>query len=196
MTAPAKINFKIYQGSTFSEVLRWESGEKVYKPITGITKSAPVVITAVAHAVPIDWRVRFTNILGMTDLNSTENYNLVTGTTTDTITINTINALSYKDYISGGIVEYNKPVDLTGFTARMQIRSDITSSTVLKELTTENAGITINNTLKTIILNISATDTATFTFSSAVYSLEMVSSAGIVTPFTAGTVSLIKEVTR
>ena len=29
MTSPVKLNFKVYQGSTFKEVLRWESSTKV-----------------------------------------------------------------------------------------------------------------------------------------------------------------------
>ena len=53
MATPAKINFKVYQGSTFLEVLRWESALKAYRNITNITKSAPVVITSAAHAIPV-----------------------------------------------------------------------------------------------------------------------------------------------
>ena len=58
MTAPVKTNFKIYQGSTFTEVLRWESYTKVYKTITNITKTAPVVITAIGHGMPVGWRAK------------------------------------------------------------------------------------------------------------------------------------------
>ena len=196
MSAPAKLNFKIYQGSTFSEILRWESSVKVYKPITAITKSAPLVVTAVAHGVPLEWRVKFTNIAGMTDLNSTETYHLVTSKTADTITINNINSLGFKDYISGGIVEYNTPTDMTGYTARMQLRPKLDSSTIIEELTTENGKIVIDNVNKTIKLLISATDTAAYTFSTAVYSLEVISSGGQVIPFANGVISLVKEVTR
>lgn len=196
MTTPAKINFKIYQGSTFSEVLRWESSLKSYKTITGIAQAAPVVITSAAHGIPPNWRVRVTNVLGMTDINSTENYQIVTQTTTDTVTINSINSLNYRAYISGGILEFNQPVDLTGFTARMQIRSDIDSTAVIAELTTANSGIVIDNTQKTITLLISATNTTLFSFTTAVYDLELVSSGDQVTPFCGGIITLVKEVTR
>lgn len=196
MTTPAKINFKIYQGSTFAEVLRWESSTKTYIPITAIDKSAPLVVTAPAHGVPPEWRVKFTNIVGMTDLNSNDNYYQVTSVTTDTLTINSVNSLGFKAYTSGGIVEYNTPINLAGYTARMQLRSNLSSPDVITELTTENGGIVINNTTKTITLNISATDTGAFTFSSAVYSLELISSGGQVTPFCSGTFTLTKEVTR
>jgi repressor of nif and glnA expression len=196
MTTPAKINFKVYQGSTFSEVLRWESPVIVYKPITAITQAAPVVITATAHGAPVNWRVKLTNILGMTDLNSNDTYQVVTDTSSNTITINAINSLNYKAYISGGIVQYNQPVNLTGFTARMQIRSDIDSQTVLAELTTANGGIVLDNTAKTITLTIPATVTAAFTFTTAVYDLELISSGLQVTQFCGGILTLYKEVTR
>jgi hypothetical protein len=196
MSTPAKINFKLYQGSTFSEVLRWESSLKTYVPITGISKSAPIVITAPAHGVPVEWRVKFTNILGMTELNSNDAYYQATSVTSDTITINEINSLGFKSYTSGGVVEYNTPINLTGFTARMQVRSKIDSTTVIVELTTENGYIVIDNTTKTITLNIPATVTAAFTFATAVYSLEILSGGGKVTPFCEGTITLVKEVTR
>lgn len=196
MSTPAKINFKLYQGSTFNEVLRWESSLKTYVPITSITKSAPLVVTAPAHGVPVDWRVKFTSILGMTELNSDDTYYTATSVTATTITVNAINSLGFKAYTSGGVVEYNTPVDLTGFTARMQIRSKIDSDTVIQELTTENGYIIINNTNKTITLSLPASITSGFTFSSVVYSLEMVSSGGQVTPFCNGTITLVKEVTR
>lgn len=196
MSAPAKLNFKIYQGATFNEVLRWESSVKVYAPITDITKSAPLVVTAPAHGVPVEWRVKFTNIAGMTDLNSDSTYHQVSATTSDTLTINSLNSLGFKAYTTGGVIEYNKPVDMSGYTARMQIRAKLDSPDTILELTTENSGIIINNTTKTVTLNISAAVTADLTFSTAVYSLEMVSSGGQVTPFVGGNLTLVKEVTR
>jgi len=196
MSAPAKLNFKIYQGSTFTEVLRWESAVKVYAPITGITKSAPLVVTAPAHGIPVEWRVKFTNIAGMTDLNSDSTYHQVSSVTTDTITINSVNSLGFKSYTTGGVVEYNKPVDMADYTARMQIRAKVDSPDIILELTTENSGIVIDNIKKTVTLNIPAITTAGFTFSTAVYSLEMVSSGGQVTPFVGGNLTLVKEVTR
>ena len=193
---PAKINFKLYQGSTFLENLRWESSTKVYKPITAISKSAPCVITSTAHGVPNGWRVRVTNVTGMTELNSSDIYHQALASTANTIELNAVNSLGYKEYISGGVVEYNQPVDLAGFTARMQLREKLDSATVIVELTTENGGIVVDNTTKVISLQIPAAATALYTFNSAVYSLEMVSGGGQVTPFASGTITLVKEVTR
>lgn len=192
---PSKINFKLYQGSTFSEVLRWESSKKKYKTITGISNAAPCVVTSTAHGIPEGWRVKITNVAGMTDINSTENYNIATFLTSSTIELNAINSVGYKTYTSGGILEYNEPVDLTGYTARMQLRAKLDDTVVLHSMTTENGGISIDAVNSTITLNITATNTALFTFTSAVYSLELINGT-VVIPFANGTITLIKEVTR
>ncbi len=195
MAGPTKLNFKMYQGGTFRETLRWEDSEKVYKGITAITKAAPVVISSTAHGIPLGWRTRITNVLGMKEINSSETYHTVTAVNSNTVTINAINSLAYTDYTSGGVLEYNKPVDLTGVTARMQIRDKLTSDTVILELTTENGGIVIDTVNYTISIIVSATQTALLSFTSAVYSMELISGS-TVTPFIQGTITLEKEITR
>lgn len=65
------------------------------------------------------------------------------------------------------------PVDLTGCTAQMQIRSRPTSPDVLHELTTENGGITLGDATGTIDLFISDEDSTAFTWKDAVYGLEI-----------------------
>lgn len=196
MSQPIKLNLKIYQGATFRETLRWESSTKVYKPISAITKSAPVVITAPSHGIPPGWRARVTNVAGMKEINSAaESYYIVTDTTTDTVIINSINALNFSDYTSGGVLEYNAPVDLTGYTGRMQIRPKLESPEILLELTSANNRIVIDETNSTISLVISPDVTSELNFTSAVYSMELVNGADVI-PFVNGSVTLVKEVTR
>lgn len=195
MTAPVKLNFKIYQGSTFRETLRWETSEKVYVPIVNITRAAPMVVTATAHGAPQGWRVKITNSTGMPQANTLD-YIASSSVTEDTLTFNQINSLNYTPYTSGGVLEYNKPVDLTGYTGRMQIREKLASGNVLLELTTQNGGIVFNNTNKTITILATATQTAELNFSTAVYNLEVVSNGGEVSTLLYGSVTLAKEVTR
>jgi len=196
MSSPVKLNFKVYQGATFNEVLRWESSKKIYKPITNVTQAAPCIVTSTAHGVPDGWRVKITNVGGMAELNSVENYIQATKLTADSIELNSINAVGYKAYTSGGILEYNEPVSLVGYTARMQIREKVDSIEFIDELTTANSGIVIDETNSRITLYISAVDTAAYTFSSAVYSLELISPTSEVIPLANGTLTLVKEVTR
>lgn len=195
---PAKLNFKVYQGSTFLQQLRWESETKTYIPITSITKTAPVQIT-VQSAVslpPVGWRVRVTNVLGMKEINMSEDtYQILTSKNNAVIELNSINSIAYSTYTSGGILEFNTPVNLSNYTARMQIRKKLKDSDVVLSLTTENNGIVLDNNAKTITINITAAQTAAFTFNSAVYDLEFVT-GNTVTRFAEGNLLLQQEVTR
>ena len=64
-------------------------------------------------------------------------------------------------------------VDLSGYTARAQIR-DIDNESLLHEMTTANGGLILGGPAGTIQFFISDTDTAAFTFSRAKYDLELI----------------------
>lgn len=197
MSAPIKLNFKIYQGSTFREIFRWESSTKVYVPITNISNTAPVVITTgEEHNIPDGWRARVTGVAGMKEINCIEDqYYLVTSTTDTTVTINDINATKYSNYTSGGTLEFNMPVPLDGYSARMQLRAKVNSDDIIDSLTTENGKLIIDTELSTITIEIPASITEDYNFNVAFYSLELVSGLEVV-PFINGTITLVKEVTR
>lgn len=67
-------------------------------------------------------------------------------------------------------------VPLTGFSGRMQIRESAESTTVLHEMTTANGGLIFEAgaVVGQIEMYIGATATEAFTFSKAVYDLEVV----------------------
>jgi hypothetical protein len=194
MSASTKVNFKIIQGSTFIEVLRYESDTKIYTPITAIFATAPMSITANNHGMVAGWRAKISNVVGMTEANNLD-WIIATQVGASSATFNSVNAAGFKPYVSGGILEYNQPVSLAGMTARMQIREKLASTTIIEELTTENGKITIDDAAKTIVLQIPATTTATYTFKSATYSLELIVGTTII-PFIYGNITLDKEVTR
>jgi hypothetical protein len=196
---PAKLSYKIYQGSTFTETLRWESETKAYMPISTITQAAPCVITTTStHAVPVNWRVRVTGVSGMKDINNIaeDAYYLVTAKTSNTVTLNQVNSASYAAYISGGILSWNTPIPLTGYTALMQIRETLESPTVIAELSTANGRIMIDPINYTITMNLPPAVTATFDFDVAVYSMELTDNQNNVYQFLNGSISLVREVTR
>jgi len=151
MTTPIKLNFQVYQGSTFKQVLRWEAATKVYVPIIDITKSAPVKITAPGHNIPEGWRVRVSNVLGMKEINTGETYYQATVEDPNTIVLNDVNSLSYAPYVSGGVIEYNSPVSLSALTGVLKVAENIGSSTLLYEATTQNGGVVINAATNQII---------------------------------------------
>lgn len=89
------------------------------------------------------------------------------------------------------------PVNLTGYTARMQVRETIESDTALVTMYT-GSGITLGGSAGTVDIEIDATTTANFDFETAYYDLELVGPAPNyrVTRLIQGVMTLNKEVTR
>lgn len=87
-------------------------------------------------------------------------------------------------------------VDLTSYTARMQIRDSHTSTSAKLTLTTENSGIVLGGAAGTINIIISATSTASIPAKEYVYDLEVISSSGFVTRLIEGKFIVTPEVTR
>lgn len=90
--------------------------------------------------------------------------------------------------------ETGSVVDLTGGTARMQIRPSLSSETIVLELTTENGGLVIGGETGKVTMNISASQSSAIT-RGGVYDLEVVVGP-VVTRLLQGVVSISKEVTR
>lgn len=88
------------------------------------------------------------------------------------------------------------PVNLTGYTARMQVRSSTASPDVLLEMTSTNGKIQITPSTGTVTLVFSAATTAAITWKRGKYDLEMVSSDGTVTRLIEGQISVSQEITR
>lgn len=88
----------------------------------------------------------------------------------------------------------SSPVNLTGYTARMQIRPEVESSEVLAELTTANGRITLNAQGQ-ITWTIPANVTATIDVD-GVYDMELIEPGGHVHRLLKGKVRLDREVTR
>ena len=89
-----------------------------------------------------------------------------------------------------------QPIDLTGCTARMQVREDVESPTVLLSLTTENGRTVRGGAVGTIDLTIAAFDTAAIKWTAGAWDLEIVHPGGDVTRLAQGSVAVSPEVTR
>jgi hypothetical protein len=88
--------------------------------------------------------------------------------------------------------------DLNGYTARMQVRRTIDSSTAMVTLTTENGGLIINQTPGSVNhLNIFMNNTVTATLqSNGVYDIELINNGGEVSRILQGVFTVSPEVTR
>lgn len=202
MADPARVDLEIIQGSTFTDVRRYGVAPWVYKNITAIPQAAPLALTVPAHVMPSGWWFAVVGVRGMSQINAANDppaeSDFMQGTVVDanTISVNAKNSLLWTAYQSGGAIMYATPVSLSGCTARMKVRARIDSTDELLSLTTENGGIALDDTLKTITTTITAAATAALTWLRAVYDLELVTGAGVVTRIMGGTIEVSREVTR
>lgn len=88
------------------------------------------------------------------------------------------------------------PVDLTGWDARAQVRSMVTSATALLDLTVGD-GITLGDAAGTIALHVPVADTTALPAPfEGVWDLELTSGVNTVTRLLEGGVTVTPEVTR
>ena len=97
-------------------------------------------------------------------------------------------ALTYKDSAGAAI-------NLTGYTAAMQIRSSYDSTSTIVSLTS-SAGIVITAATGLLTVNITSTQTTALTPGTYVYDLEITSASNVVTRLIQGSVIVSAEVTR
>lgn len=108
-------------------------------------------------------------------------------------TFSRVFTLRYPDEIDPTIYH---DFDLTNYTARMQVRRLITSTTAMIELTTENGGIVITNPAGgELTVYMTNEQTASLT-SDGVYDIELINEIGEVARLVQGGFTLSLEVTR
>lgn len=195
-------NFVIYQGSTFNPILNYSSPDFEVVALTAITKSIRPTVTVPAHGILVPKiKVFIGGVQGMDqinnadDLDRTDKAYTATVLNTGAVKIDT-DTTKFNSYVSGGELAYRLPIDLTDYTARMQIRADIDSTAALLSLTTENGGITLGDEDGTITLYIAADVTEEIDWDCAVYDLELVTDDDIVTRLLQGRITISKETTR
>lgn len=88
------------------------------------------------------------------------------------------------------------PVNLTGYSARMQIRETYESEDIILAFTSTGGSIALGGALGTIVVTGAATDTAKIPMTPAVYDLELEASNGVVTRLLQGKATITQEVTR
>ena len=87
------------------------------------------------------------------------------------------------------------PVNLTGYTAAMQLRQNYNSDTAALTLTTTNGGITIVGATGTITITATATQTGNLDPGFYVYDLELTSGSNI-SRLIQGQLTVAEQVTR
>lgn len=197
MSTP-RFELDMEQGATFNYTFHWYAGGRFMAPIEDITVGYPTRIKVTAHGLPTisDTPVIISGVDGADILNSegtgieeaiyvdADHFDMPQSTVADTWKCGT------------GEITYHKPSDITGFTARMQIREKWHSLDFIEELTTENGGIVLTVEDASIEITLLPAVTALYTFRQAVYDIEMIDPNGSITRIIEGTITLSKEVTK
>ncbi len=88
------------------------------------------------------------------------------------------------------------PIDITSFTAQMQIRPAAGDATLIIELSTTNSRITVNGAAGEFVLHVDAADTESLTAGDYVYDFEYTAPGGAKKRLTEGKFSITEQVTE
>lgn len=88
------------------------------------------------------------------------------------------------------------PIDLTGYTARMQWRETLESSNFIAEFTTENGRITVDPLAGEILISLTASETAALRAGKGYWDLELIDGSGNVSQPQSGRYTIKREITR
>jgi hypothetical protein len=88
------------------------------------------------------------------------------------------------------------PVDLSGYSSRLQVRQNHYSTTTILDLASPTNGITLGGSAGTINILISASATSLISAGNFLYDLELESSSGVVGRIIEGAFIVTPEVTR
>jgi len=95
------------------------------------------------------------------------------------------------------VLDNGNLADLTGYTARMQVRPSVSDATVLAEYTTVNGFLVINTGDSTVTIAVPSSETDSYTgWVTGVYDLEIVSSGNDAIRISEGWVKVTPQVTR
>lgn len=190
MSSPLALDLTIYQGATFKKNLVWGCGRE--RIINALSLGATTTVTSLQHGYSTGQNITLTGIKGPISLNGS-NYT-ITVIDANTFSLDGIDSTGLDPYLEGGFAVI--PIDLTGYTALMHIRSKQGSDQVLIELSTSNGRISLGGTSGAIDLLINATDTAALKKGKYVYDLELISAGSEVTRLVEGSVEVDPETTR
>lgn len=194
---PIPYDIEILRGVTWNPVLQWLSEASVHKPISGVVLGLPTTVTAVAHGLTSNNRapVWITDVDGPDSLNTGNGGSAkprwATVVDADTISID-FDSASFAAYRSGGVLTYQPPVDLTGWTASQKIY-DAVGGNLLYELNTKNGGIMLGAD-GTISRVLTADASAALALVDGWYKLELTDTNGVVTRVVEGAARIADSV--
>lgn len=184
-----QIDITITRGKTFEFGFLYADDELVYKPITAMPSTAPVRLTIEGHGIPDGWPVQVQCVKAPAELNSAdgEDY-LVKVIDVDTIELNSVNAHCWKAFSGSGLVVFPKPVDLTGWACRAQVRDKVGGTVLFSwhsdPLENPDGEAVVDVALSAFFLKVDAATAAGLEWKRGKYDAEAIAPGGEVYPLT------------
>ena len=204
MGAPV-VDITIVKGKTFEFMYRYADSDLVYLPILGMPSTAPVRLNVASHGIPDGWPVRIEDLRRPEGLSSDEagcdSHYFATVVDFNTIELNQVSVSGSRPWAGGGVVVFNRPFDLSGCSARMQVRDRVDGALLLSlssdPMTLRDGSIQIDTGLAALIVKLEPAKTALLSWVRGTYDLELITPGGDVYPVAAvSKVTVSPEVTR
>jgi hypothetical protein len=201
MSAP-EIPITIQRGKTFEFGFLYAEDELLYLPITGMPSKAPVRLTVEGHGVPDGWPVRVTCVKAPAELNTPDDESQIAKLVdADTVELNALNAHCWKAFSGSGLLVLNKPMDLTGWHCRAQVRDRVGGQLLFSwhsdpgEARDGEAFVDVANSR--VVLRVDPETAAGLAWKRGVYDVEALAPSGDVYPVVAiSRVTVADEVTQ
>jgi hypothetical protein len=189
----------IRQGADENFTVNWYGGGVFRAPIEEIDSGYPTQIKVTSHLLPSasDTPIIISGVEGMTVLNSKDTgIEMCTRVDEDFFTV-PVSTVSQEWCVGTGEITWHQPTNITGFTARCQIRKRWhDTALIIPELNTGNGGIVLNDNDASIKLVLTSAQTAAMTADKMVFDVELIDLAAKVIPVFKGTFRLQREQTR
>lgn len=185
-----QIDITIIRGKTFEFGFLYAEDELLYLPITAMPSTAPVRLTVVGHGVPDGWPVRVTCVKAPAELNTPDDESQIAKLVdVDTIELNALNAHCWKAFSGSGLLVLNKPMDLTGWQCRAQVRDKVGGNVLFTwhsdPAESPDGEIEVDVAGGAFVLKMDAAVAAALEWKRGVYDVEAISPSGEVYPVTA-----------
>lgn len=196
-----EIDITITRGKTFEFGFMYAEDELLYLPITGMPSKAPVRLAVQGHGVPDGWPVQVACVKAPGELNSADGeFQVARLVDADTIELNAVNAHCWKPFSGSGLLVLNKPMDLTGWHCRAQVRDRIGGNVLFTwhsdPAEAPDGEVVVDVAASAFMLKMEASITAALAWRRGVYDVEAIAPGGEVYPLTAvSSVEVADEVT-
>ena len=181
-----KLALSVRRGASEDIALRLETSAKKFAAITGMSKTAPLRVTASGHGIPDMWYAAVIDARGMVEMNAADSnkireseFHQVAVIDANTVDFTGLSAAGFKTYTGGGHLAYYAPMDLTGYTsARMDIKRRVGGDVELA-LNTENGTLEIDSSTHSVWIRLNDTHLAALPAMEYVFDIELVSATAV-----------------